>query len=581
LFEEKNTMNSRFFDEKDEFESIKGFPQNKTLYVDEFSDGGLMIYDVSENGKDVDIECVFDYFKPAIKVQLLNEDVELFQFYSLSDFEDEQLIERSDLLKALKYKIDFCNNIIYQIEKNKTLRSRLMDVDACASLKNSIASLIIELSQKKASENPIPQEDYLILKGLIGHIEALDPACRAARDIFLSESYYAGARKKLMNDLLLWASILDTEKPDLDELVKSCIEQRDEAEHNLQSNLLQIHEDTKSLEVTYRTLETFFANAGQESIQCLTLINVSKENLPLSSSADTLAVQNELKKHYDALSLKNSYSLLVVPGYFGDAVVLRDWAKTAHNNKVLMITDFMDCLNFMDLEDELGKAKLQGNDLFLSNVVITCNYLLGRKKSELANENDDVYIPASGALAGRMANTREVPIVQGVVGKDYGLLNGVKGTRLKLLKAEIANLVDKGVVPMIENEGRIYAFSNHTLYNGASSSLQEYPIVRMLDWVKKMLMDYMHEIDIEKWDPYSSPDNLELKIRAFLDHYHDYQLLFSNYDLGKPTQNPKTKVVSIELIITPYYTSKNLVIRLEADEKKNISASTSLEGQSK
>lgn len=581
MFEEKNSMNSKFFDEKDEFESIKEFPQNRTLYVDEFSDGGFMIYDVSENGQGMDMESVFDYFKPAIKVQLINEDVELFQFRSLDDFEDERLIERSELLKDLRYKIDFCNDIIHQIEKNKALRNRLMDVDACASLKNTIASLITELSQKKASENPIPQEDYLILKGLIRHIKAIDPACRAAKDIFLSESYYAGARKKLMNDLLLWASILETGKLDLDELVKTCTEQRNEAEYNLQSNLLQIHDETKSLEVTYRTLDTFFANAGHDSTQCLTLINVSKENLPLSDSADTLAIQNELKKHYDSLSLKNSYSLFVVPGYFGDAVVLRDWAKTAHNNKVLMITDFMDCLNFMDLEDELGKANLQGNDLFLSNVVVTCNYLLGRKKSELANENDDIYIPSSGALAGRMANTREVPIAQGVVGKDYGLLNGVKGTRLKLLKAEIANLVDDGVVPMIENEGRIYAFSNRTLYNGASSSLQEYPIVRVLDWVKKMLMNYMHEIAIEKWDPYTSPKNLETKIRNFLDHYHGYQLLFSNYNLGKSTQDPKTKIVSIELFITPFYTAKNLVIRLEADEKKYMSASTSLEGQSK
>ena len=580
MFEEKNTMNSRFFDEKDEFESIKEFPQNRTLYVDEFSDVGLMIYDVSENGQDVDMECVFDYFKPAIKVQLINGDVELFQFYSLDDFEDEQLIKRSDFLKALRHKIDLCNDFIHQIEKNKALRNRLMDGGACTSLKNSIASLITELSQKKASENPIPEEDFLILKGLIGHIEAIDPACRAARDIFLSESYYAGARKKLMNDLLLWASILETGKQDFDELVKTCIEQRNEAEYNLQSNLLQIHEDTKSLEVTYRTLETFFANAGHDSTQCLTLINVSKENLPLSNSADTLAVQNELKKHYDVLSLKNSYSLFVIPGYFGDAVVLRDWAKTAHNNKVLMITDFMDCLNFMDLEDELGKANLQGNDLFLSIVVITCNYLLGRKRSELANENDDVYIPSSGALAGRMANTREVSIAQGVVGKDYGLLNGVKGTRLKLLKAEIANLVDKGVVPMIENEGRIYAFSNHTLYNGASSSLQEYPIVRVLDWMNKIIMNYMHEIAIVTWDPYTSPDKLKTKINAFLDHYRGYQFLYSDYKLGEPTQDPGKKIVTVEIVITPYYAAKNLVIRLEANDKKQ-SASTSVEGQSK
>ena len=578
-------MNTRLMYDKDEFESIKEFPQNRTLYVDEFSDDGLMVCNVSKNCQVGDTESVFEYFKPAKEVQLINKDgeylFELFKFRSLEDFEDEQLIERSASLRAERDKIDLFNDIIRQIEKNKALRNRLLQKNACASLKNSIVALIAELSQKNAIENPIPQEDYHLLKGLVKHVEDLDPDRKAARDIFLSDSFYADSRQKLTNDLRLWASILEVEKMDLDGLVKTCIERRNEAEQNLQINLLQIHEDTKSMEVTYRTLDTFFANACQDITEYLTIINVNKENLKLSDSADTVAIQIELKQHYDKLSLKNSYSLFVVPGYLGDAVTIREWAKTAHKNKVLMITDFKDCQSFKDLEDELGKANLQGSDSILSNAVVSCNYLLGRKKSERANEDDDVYIPGSGALAGHMANTKEVPISQGVVGKDFGLLDGVKGTRLKLLKSEIVDLIDEGVVPMVENEGRVYAFSNRTLYNGSSSSLQEYPIVRVLDWVNKMLMNYMHEIAIEKWDPYTSPEHLEKKIRDFLDHYRGYQLLFSNYRLGKPSQDPVKKIVSVELFITPFYTAKNLVIRLEADDKKYMSASTSVEGQPK
>lgn len=576
-------MNSRLLYDKDEFESIKEFPQNRTLYVDEFSNDGLVICNVLKDCQAGDTESVFEFFKPAKEVQLINEDgeylFELFQFRSLDDFEDEPLIERSALLRAERDKIDLINDIIRQIEKNKALRNRLMDEKACASLKNSIAALIAELSQKKAGDNPIPQEDYQLLKGLLKHVADMDPDRKAARDIFLSDSYYADSRQKLINDLRLWASMLEVEKMDLDKLVKTGIERRNEAEQNLQINLLQIHEDTKSMEVAYRTLDSFFANSGQDIAEYLTIINVNKENLSLSDSADTNAVHDELKKHYDKLSLKNSYSLFVVPGYFGNAVTMREWAKTAHNNKVLMITDFKDCLSYRELEDELGKADLQGSDSFLSNVVVICNYLLGRKKSEWADEDDDVYIPGSGALSGRMANTKEIVIAQGVVGMDYGLLNGVKGTRLKLLKAEIADLIDEGVVPMIESEGRTYAFSNRTLYNGASSSLQEYPIVRVLDWVNKMLMNYMHEIANEAWDPYTSPKLLESKIRDFLDHYRGYRLLFSNYKLGMPTQDPKTKIVSVELFITPFYTAKNLIIRLEADDKKYMNASTSLEGQ--
>ena len=578
-------MFARSLSDKDEFEGIKEFPQNRTLYVDQFSDGGPVVSNVFEGFQARDMESVFAFYQPSKEVLLLNESGEyineLLQFHSLDDFEDERLIEQCEHLAAEKGKIDTYNDIIRQIERNKALRSRLLDENVRASLKNAIASLIAEVSQKKTGEDSIPQEDYRLLKDLIKNVESMDPARKAARDIFLSDSFYADARKKLMNDLRLWASFLETGTLDLDELVKTGVERRNEAECNLQNNLLQIHIDIKPLEIAYRTLDTFFANAGQDIAEYLTIINVDKENLKLSDSADALAIQDELKKHYDKLSLKNSYSLFVVPGYFGDAVVLREWAKTAHKNKVLMVTDFKDCQSYRELEDELGQANLQGSDSFLSNVVITCNYLLGRKKSEWANEDDDVYIPGSGALSGRMANTKEIVIAQGVVGMDYGLLHGVKGTRLKLLKAEMADLIDEGVIPMVETEGRTYAFSNRTLYDGASSSLQEYPIVRVLDWVNKMLMNYMHEIANEAWDPYTSPKLLEGKIRDFLDHYRGYRLLFSNYKLGMPTQDTKTKIVSVEIFITPFYTPKNLVIRLEADDKKYMSASTSLEGQQK
>lgn len=576
-------MNSRLLDEKDEWEGIIGFPQNRTLYVDHFSGGNPMISSVFDGFQASDMESVFEHYQPAKEVDLKNENgeyvVEEFRFRSIDDFEDEQLIEQSELLSAENDKIETYNDIIRQIEKNKTLRNILLDEKTSADLKKAISSLIAELSQQKATESSIDQEEYLMLKGIIKHVELLDPSHVAARNIFLSDSSYADTRQKLTNDLRLWASILEKGKTDLVAMVETCKTSRNEAELNLQNNLLQIHDDTQPLEVTYRTLDSFFANAGQEGTQCLTLMDVSNEELRLSDSDSSLAIKKELKKHYDTLSLRNSYSLFVVPGYLGDAPTLREWAKAAHKNKVLMVTDFKDCQNFRILEDDLYEANLHGNDTFLANVVVTCNYLLGRKKSELANEDDDLYIPCSGALAGRMANTKEIVIAQGVVGRDYGLLDSVKGTRIKLLKSEIEALVDQGVIPMAESEGRTYALSNRSLYNGAAFSLQEYPIVRVLDWVNKVLMNYMHEIANETWDPYMSPKKLESKIRDFLDHYRGYQLLFSSYKLGLPSQDPKTKIVSVDIAITPFFAAKNFIIKLEADNKNYMNADTTVERQ--
>ena len=559
-------MSTRLIDRDDDWEGILDFPQNRTLYVDQFSGNGPIL----DNAYDVfsarDMDTVFEKFHPEKEIELHNEDGEYvseqFHFRSIDDFEDEQLIAQSELLSTEESKINTYNDIIRQIEKNKNLRSILSDESTRDAVKHTLAILLNELQQRQVTEHPISEENFVLLKGIVKHVENMDPSRKAAKNVFLSDVYYADLRQKLNNDLLLWTSILEQGKSDLNEMLKACKSGREKAELNLQNNLLQIHEDTYQLEVTYRTLDSFFANVGQPNTDFLTLMDVSKKELLSNDSEGSLAIQKELKKHYDALSLKNSYSLFVIPGYLGDTSILREWAKTAHNKKVLLVTDFKDCESFKTLKDELEDAHLQGHDVFLSNVVVTCNYLLGRKKSELAYEDDDVYIPGSGALAGRMVNTKEIVIAQGVVGKDFGILDGVQGTRLNLLKAEIAVLVDQGVVPLIESEGRTIAISNRSLYNGSAFSLQEYPIVRVLDWVNKVLMNYMHEIALETWDPYISPKKLDSKIRDFLDHYRGYQLLFSGYKLNSPPkQDPKTKIVSVDISITPFLVSSRIDVR--------------------
>ena len=261
---------------------------------------------------------------------------------------------------------------------------------------------------------------FQMVKGLIKGVENMDPRRKAVKNIFLSDAAYADSRQKLKNELELWVNILESGGTDPMQIIDSCKAKRDKAEQNLKSNLFNVHEEIKKLEVTYRSLDSFFANAGQGKIDCITLMNVNKEELEYHDSEDTLAIRDEMERYYDRLSLKNNYSLLVVPGYLGDANTIRMWADTAYRNKVMMITDFKDSQNFSMLKDELDDANLQGQDAKLANVVMTCNYLLGRKKSELADEDDDLYIPASAALAGRMTNTDEIVIAQGAAGKKYG-----------------------------------------------------------------------------------------------------------------------------------------------------------------
>lgn len=429
-----------------------------------------------------------------------------------------------------------------------------------------------ELRERVKVENPAgllqeslaglnKQGGFQLVKGLIKGVENMDPRRKAQKNIFLNEQTYADSRRKLRNELEMWVKILEEGGSDPQEIIEKCSQERGKAEENMKNNLFNLHEEIKALEVTYRSLDSFFANAGQGKVECLTLMNVCKDDLGDHDSDDTKAIRDELERYYDRLSLKNNYSLMVMPGYLGDAATLRMWGQSAYRNKVIMVTDFRDSLNFEMLKEELDDANLQGQDAYMANVVMTCNYLLGRKRSEIADEDDDLYIPGSAALAGRMTNTDDIVIAQGAAGKKYGTLDNVKGARMDLRKGEIAALIDLGVIPMVEEDGRTMAFSNRSLYNGATLGLQEYPIVRVFDWIGKVFQNFFNDEAFINWNSQVRAE-LQEAIHDFLSDYKGPGKLIENYNLKAIDQDPKTKDINIQVELKPFFAAKNFLIEL-------------------
>lgn len=407
---------------------------------------------------------------------------------------------------------------------------------------------------------------FQIVKGLIKDIDRMDPRKRAVKSTFLAESAYANTRKRLRQELELWVQILSGDSTDPTQIMEMCDEKCQKAEQNVSRNLAAIHDELMQLEVAYRTIDSFFANAGQGKIDCITLMNVNRDQLIEHDSDDTVKLRDELERYYDRLSLKNNYSLFVMPGYLGDAVAVREWAKTAFRNKVIMITDFKDSPDFSMLREELEDANLQGQDAYLGNAVMTCNYLLGRRKSDRAGEYDDLFIPGSAALAGRMSNTEEIVIAQGAAGKKYGTLDNVRGARMDLRKSEIAALIDLGVIPMVEEDGRTMAFSNRSLYNGATQGLQEYPIVRVFDWIGKVFSNFFNDEAFTNWSP-AVKGELERALHDFLSDYKGPGKLIENYSQLRVDQDPKTKDITVHVELKPIFAARNFLIELSGHKE--------------
>ena len=304
---------------------------------------------------------------------------------------------------------------------------------------------------------------------------------------------YESRRSRIKYELSLWVKTLESGSSDPKEFVSIYEEEYRRAKKNLAENLCLIHNEVHKLEATYRGLDAFFVNAGQGKVDCITLMNVNKDELGDHDSEGTKAVRDELDRYNNGLTLRHRYSILVIPGYLGDVKTLRMWARTAYMNRIIMLTDFKDCTTFEALMEELRIAHLQASDPYLGHVVMTVNYILGRERSEQVGVDECLYIPASSALAGCLANMQKATIVQAAEGVTHGILDGFGTTRINLRYSEIDTLRDRGVIPIADEDGRVIAWDCHTLYDGSHKGLMEYSTVRVSNWIGSGLEHFCNE----------------------------------------------------------------------------------------
>ena len=411
------------------------------------------------------------------------------------------------------------------------------------------------------------------IRGFLPDADNLNPARKAAKNVFLTDKRFADKRETLKNDIKGWLALLDEDHGTATEFAASCKEKEEKYTAVLKQGITDALYATQNLERSYRELDSFFKTANTDKVKNLRIINVVKEDIADPDSGFAGEVENLLRNGFDRLSLKDCYSLVCIPGNaFQDKVTLLQWAKMAFKYKVMLITDHADEYSFDDLQANTEGYK--DSDAELQNVIMTANWIVGRDAEKMSADEEDAnafFIAPSAALCGKLYD-ETANMAQGAGGKKYGTLDGVKGVKLDLLKSEIAALMDNQVVPMVYSEGRVMAFNNTTLYNGDNTAMKEYPIVRVFDWVKKVLMNFVHEVALENWDPYNSPKNLKAKIQAFLNDFKGYGNLFQNYEIKEPTQDPVTKRITCDISLTPFYSAKNFIIKVSADKKDKDAA---------
>ncbi len=434
------------------------------------------------------------------------------------------------------------------------------------ALKQQRQEVIIENPAQKLKETEEKLAKFGgfdLLESAVENVQNMNPSRKARKKIFLSESSKKGEREMLAKTLEIWADVLSA-SDDISEMANISEEQSKIAEESLIKNLGNVLEETRDMEQSYRSMALFYKNTESQKIKNINIVNAELEQLKdLDNTRFIDAIEEELVQGYDRLDLRDNYGLLVIPGYLGSNKVVEKWGKIAHKNKVMMVTDFEHLDEPDDVMEMFELANLTGGDDFRSNVVMACNWLVGRGKYDEVGEEDDLFVPPSSALAGKIYQTL---MSQVTAGKKFGGINEVDGVRFDLKKGEVSQLEKMGLVPMVNEYGKVMAFSAKTLFNGDNLGLQTYSVVRVFDYVTKVLMDFLNRRAFENFNAKTRKE-LMGQIVKFLDGITGPDKLIEDFSIKRFEQDPKQKDrVLLDIHMTPYFPAKNFMIKLDGQK---------------
>ena len=398
------------------------------------------------------------------------------------------------------------------------------------------------------------------IEAIVDGTDNLNPVRKAKRNIFLTDGGKKEQREALKKKMQLWIDLL-SENNSVSDMADKAATKAETAEQLLKGNLKKVLDTTRSLEQSYRSVHLFYKNTESPKLKNVVIVNAGMDQLTdLDEPRFIEFVAEELKDKYDRLDLRQNYSMMVIPGYLKSNTIVDKWAKMAYNNKVMLVTDFENIETPEDVLDMFTDANLTSGDPHKANVIMTCNYIVGRGKKTEVGEEEDVYVPGSAALAGKMYCTK---LSQPVAGKTYGSIDEIDAVRFDQKKGEISELENVGLVPLVGEWGRVMPFSAKTLFTGDNLGMQTYSVVRVFDFIAKVVSDFLNRRAFELWNT-KMETNLRSQIVKFLDGIQGPDKLIEKFQIIRFEKDENQKDhIFLDIHITPFFPAKSFIVKLD------------------
>ncbi len=408
---------------------------------------------------------------------------------------------------------------------------------------------------------------------LVRGVEWLDPKKDFQRKEFLTKKDFATQRRLLAERLKVWVENL-SKADNVDEIRKSLNEQAAKLEDNLEKNMKKVHKASRDLETTYRAIDKFFANAQQEPDEKVNayFANVSAEELTDPDDREKFEqLTKAIADLYREWSIKECFSMAVIPGYLGSVENIDTVARQLGlANKVHVMTDLPNFEKFeevMDMLEDPAYANLPGIDNYKQYVSVFANYILARSANQY--EDDDMWIPPSAAVAGKMyQGDTTIGMQQPMAGFKHGKIADAKYLRFRANQPDASKINEKGVNPMVSFEGTAVAMGAATLFSKETFNI--YSIRRTYDYVYKTLRNYLNKQTFSVIDQ-KFIDTMRRDIDKFMKAISGGDNILQDYkvDIFADEAMRKRQEVDIKVSLNPKYPARTFNIEFTAWNEDN------------
>ncbi len=412
---------------------------------------------------------------------------------------------------------------------------------------------------------------------IAGGLTTLDPSQVARKNIFLKDDKKKEERRKMKKQLQQWLEVLKMEGDSTD-LYTAIEDDKTLVKEIYNENMIEILKKSRNLEKSFRSVALFFNNSGETRLKNVEFVNIAHEDIISQDSSIRNVIKHKFKEAFDSVDMRQSYSLLLIPGYMGSKTPIEGWAKVCYDNKVMMLTDYSDLPNWteedIDIESSFGtnddrnnflgsidepENQLSGISNHLSNAVVVANEIIARDGYSEVGEKVPLLIGGAGALAGRLLSNNPA---QPIAGVKHGTLFDAKGVRMNLTRERLTALHERCLVPLTTYEGSVIAYGDQSLNNGGDIDFNKYSVVRVYNFISKCLTHYFNAKAYQLWTP-AEEKLVKEDITKFLDSLKHNAKMIQDFKLVNIKQDKNNKdVINAELSIMPFYPARSFVFSL-------------------